>query len=164
MNDFAFDFQSAKEGLLTLEGALTEMLGGLPETESDTEPSGKDLLENPTTRDDIELESIEKGVKGLWNSRASRAVFLEIIQGCKTVGFLVLGLELLCRNTYAYIDSNTTVKSAPAVPEATPYDVGPTRSSRRSVNSWQQEDSSFYEDLPVRSSRRVPRVNYMGLD
>lgn len=164
MRDFAFDFETAKEGLLTLESALTEMLGGLPETDNEDEPSGKELLDNPTKRDDIELETIERGVKGLWNSRGSRAVFLEIMTSCKTVGFLFLGLELLCRNTYAYIDANT-VKGTSVVPEPSSHDVGGTaRSTRRSMNTWQQEDSSFYDDLPVRSSRRVPRVNYVGLD
>jgi len=83
MKDYAFDFETAREGLFTLENALFEMMGGettLQATEGDSVVDAKDLLENPLTRDDIELESIDKGVKGLWSTRASRAVFLEIMK------------------------------------------------------------------------------------
>jgi hypothetical protein len=165
MKDFAFDLETAKEGLLTLESALVEITGGLPENATEEEPSGRALLENPATREDIELESIEKGVKTLWNSRASRAVFLEMMKTCKTVGFLALGFELLIRNAVAYIDANT-IKGTAAAADVRPYEAGASsRSSRRGMNTvWQEEDSMFFDDMPVRSSRRAARVNYMGLD
>jgi hypothetical protein len=186
MKDFAFEFETARDGLLTLENALFEITGGLPPATDHNEPSGKELLENPSTRDDIELESIEKGVKGLWNSRSSRAVFLEIVKSCKTVGFLVLSLELLVRNAMAYISANTAKGSAVASAatasslmeaEFTPYDLGTApRSSRRSsaaaaassssTSAWHDDRSyAYYDDHPVsRPSRRAGRVNYAGLD
>jgi hypothetical protein len=77
MKDYAFDFQTVLEGLLTLENAFFELLGGFPGENGDT-PSAKELLDNPTTRCDIELETMDNSCSGLWNSRASRVVFLEI--------------------------------------------------------------------------------------
>jgi hypothetical protein len=78
MKDYAFDFQAIREGLLTLENAFFELAGGVP-VENDESTSGKDLLNNPKTRNDIELESLDKDATGLWNSRDSRSVFLEIV-------------------------------------------------------------------------------------
>jgi hypothetical protein len=164
MKDFAFDLQTAKEGLMTLESALVEMTGGRPESAGEEEPSGRALLDNPSTREDIELESIDKALKTLWNSRASRAVFLEIMKTCQTVGFLALGFELLTRNTVAYIDANT-VKGSAAAAEVRPYEAAvSSRGARRGATFWQDEDSAFFDDMPARSSRRATRVNYMGLD
>ena len=82
MRDFAFDFETARDGLLSMEAAFFELTGGFPEANSngDTERSGRELLDDPVTREDIELESIEKTVNGLWNSPASRAIFLEIVK------------------------------------------------------------------------------------
>eukprot|EP00980_Cylindrotheca_fusiformis_P016752 scaffold5048_cov121-Cylindrotheca_fusiformis.AAC.3 len=81
MRDFAFDFETAREGLLTFEKALLELTGGFgDDSDVDNSRSGRELLENPTTREDIELESLEKGINGLWNSRESRNVFLEIVK------------------------------------------------------------------------------------
>ena len=80
MKDFAFDFKSVKEGLLTLENAFFQLTGGFPETGDTEEPSGRDLLDNPTTREDIELESIEKNITCIWASKASRNIFLEIMK------------------------------------------------------------------------------------
>ncbi len=78
MREYSFDFETAKNGFLTLENAFNELIGGeFPEETSF--PSAKELLSNPETREDIELESIETGVSGLWSSRASREVFLEIV-------------------------------------------------------------------------------------
>jgi hypothetical protein len=77
MKDYAFDFQTVREGLLSLESAFFELLGGFPGENGDT-PSAKELLDNPATRCDIELETMDNSGSGLWNSRASRAVFLEI--------------------------------------------------------------------------------------
>jgi predicted metal-binding transcription factor (methanogenesis marker protein 9) len=86
MKDFAFDFETVREGLLTLEAAFHELTGGFPgkngeNTNGDAvHRSGKELLDDPTVRNDIELESLEKSILGLWNSKASRAIFLEIVK------------------------------------------------------------------------------------
>jgi hypothetical protein len=81
MRDFAFDFETAKEGLLTLENALFELTGGFGDDATvENTRSGRELLDNPVTREDIELESLEKGINGLWNARESRNVFLEIVK------------------------------------------------------------------------------------
>jgi hypothetical protein len=91
MKDYAFDFESVKEGLLTLEYALFEMTGGLTETPNGDEgPSGRELLDNPATRDDIELESIEKTITCIWASKASRNIFLEIMKCESTKAFKML--------------------------------------------------------------------------
>ena len=82
MKDYAFDFDTAKEGLLTLEGAFVELSGTFGGENGDGDGdarSGKDILEDTVARNDIELESIER-VSGIWNSKASRAVFLEIVK------------------------------------------------------------------------------------
>lgn len=80
MRDFAFDFETAREGLETFEKALLELTGGFPDDAAHTSRGGRELLDNPVTREDIELESLEKGIKGLWNSRETRNVFLEIVK------------------------------------------------------------------------------------
>ena len=79
MKDYAFDFKAVQEGLLTLESAFHELMGGTPNEEVKT--TGKEILENPATRDDVELESLgNKNINGLWNSDESRAVFYEIVR------------------------------------------------------------------------------------
>ena len=79
MKDYTFDFPSAREGLLTLENAFYELMGGSPEDGMDL--NGQELLDNPKTRDDIELESLDnKSITGLWNSPESRAVFYTIVR------------------------------------------------------------------------------------
>lgn len=89
MKDYCFDLRTARDALLTLENALFELTGGIPEDPSDPQPDGKALLNNEATRVDIELESIDKSVNALWNSRESRAIFHEIVQ-CESVAFLNL--------------------------------------------------------------------------
>jgi hypothetical protein len=82
MRDYAFDLQTAREGMLTLESSFFELIGGEIKQEANdnsTTMSGKELLNNPKTREDIELESIDTNVSGLWSSQASRNVFLEIV-------------------------------------------------------------------------------------
>jgi hypothetical protein len=79
MKDYAFDFQTVREGLLTLENAFFELMGGSKDDSEKSQRSGKELLEDPSTREDIELESIDTNISGLWNSRASRNVFIEIV-------------------------------------------------------------------------------------
>jgi DDT domain/Williams-Beuren syndrome DDT (WSD), D-TOX E motif len=80
MRDYAFEFQTVKEGLLTLEKGFLELIGGTLKENPEGEKSAKEVLENPATREDIELESsIDASISSLWNSKASRAVFLEIV-------------------------------------------------------------------------------------
>lgn len=79
MRDYAFEFQTVKEGLLTLEKAFLDLIGGTLKADPDGEKTARELLDNPATREDIELESIDVSVSGLWNSKASRNVFLEIV-------------------------------------------------------------------------------------
>ena len=80
MKDYAFDIETAREGLLTLEGAFVELSGTFAsENGGGDERTGKEILDDPVARNDIELESIER-VPGIWNSKASRAIFLEIVK------------------------------------------------------------------------------------
>ena len=130
MKDYTFDFPSAREGLLTLESAFHELMDGVPNEE--VKSNGKEILQNPKTRDDIELESIDsKSIVGLWNSADSRAVFYEIVNSCKTTGFLALAFDLLCRNTIAYLSAHKllNVKAEPT------YRDLPPRTTRR-MNAW----------------------------
>jgi len=109
-------FEAVRDGLLTFENAVFELTGGFiaDEEKKDDEGSsnqvslnslsGKDLLYDETSRFDIELESLGRDVKGLWNSPDTRQIFREIISTSKTVSVLALGLDLICRNAQAYID------------------------------------------------------------
>merc|ERR1712130_519289 len=97
--------------------------------------SAKDILDNPEKRFDIELESIEKNTT-LWNSRQSREVFLYIMQESSTTGFLALGLDLILRNCWAYVNANKP-SGRRAVPLYEEPSVPTTRSTRR-MNAWQQ--------------------------
>ena len=86
MKDYAFDFQTVRDGLMTLEKAFFDITGGFPGGETSTR-SGRELLDDPNARPDIELESMPEAGKSLgsiWSSLESRAVFLEIIQ-CKFI-------------------------------------------------------------------------------
>lgn len=82
MKDYTFDFRTAREGLLTLENAFFELMTLYPEAINNPISGGKEILDNPATRNDIELESsVEaKSISGLWNSSESRAVFYEIVK------------------------------------------------------------------------------------
>ncbi|CAJ1925855.1 unnamed protein product [Cylindrotheca closterium] len=146
MRDFAFDFETARDGLLTFESALFELTGGFPGDDNGEEGrSGRSLLDNKVTREDIELESLEKGMNRLWNSRESRNVFHEIVKSAKTVGFLVLALDLVCRNAYVYLEANK-IKTTSTRSSAYGSSVG---------DSWQQQaDVSYYEEPTSRRSRR----------
>ena len=82
---------------MTLENAFLELTGGPPAETSDVpELSGRQILDDPLTREDIELESIENAVVGLWNDRASRAVFLEIVKCKLTLCCAMLGMIQCC--------------------------------------------------------------------
>jgi Williams-Beuren syndrome DDT (WSD), D-TOX E motif/DDT domain len=116
MKDYAFDFHTARQGLLTLENAFFELTGEFERYDasvknSSTTPDAKALLADPVSRVEIELESIEKSVEGLWNSPASRAVYIEIVSNCETTGFLGLALDLLCRNTTRYLEKHKLVNT-----------------------------------------------------
>jgi hypothetical protein len=79
MRDYAFEFQTVKDGLLTLEKAFVELVGGTLKEDANGEKTARELLDNPATREDIELESIDTTISALWNSKASRDVFIEIV-------------------------------------------------------------------------------------
>jgi hypothetical protein len=102
MREYSFDFQTAREGLVTLENAFFELIGGefKKETNGNSTPSAKELLNNPRTREDIELESIDTGVSGLWSSQASRNVFLEIISSkCNVLKLFEISSSIpMCHN------------------------------------------------------------------
>jgi len=168
MREYSFDFGTARDGLLTLESAFFELIGGefKEDTNGNSSLSAKELLSNPETREDIELESIETGVSGLWSSQASRDVFLEIVSNIKSIGFLTLALELMCRNTRSYLAANN-VKGAVAAPASTmqggyeQYAPLPMRTTRR-MNAWQQSQEAEWEQPrlgSIRSTRRA-NVNY----
>jgi DDT domain/Williams-Beuren syndrome DDT (WSD), D-TOX E motif len=185
MKEYSFDFQTVKDGLFTLEKAIFELTGGYfdgGDDNDDSGPSGQELLDDPVRREDIELESIHDTDSGLWNSRESRKVFLEILRRSQTVGILFLALELVCRNTRVYIVKNgaggkagrrttAAVSGEGGVPGYEQYVPLPQRTTRR-MNAWQQEqsthDASFWSE-PVSASgggrrgRRAP-VSYAEPD
>jgi hypothetical protein len=146
MKNFAYDFQTVQKGLLTLENAFFELTAGFSEYESAQEIVGdiQDILDDPVQRVDIELESIENSVPGLWNSPLSRAVFIQIVSTCKTTGFLALGLDLLCRNTTKYLHRHKLV-NALAEQSANGFPTMTTSRTTRRQNAWQQQQSSKQE-------------------
>merc|ERR1712129_473250 len=81
--------------------------------------SGKDLLYDPISRFDIELESMGNEIKGLWNGSDAREIFQEIISLSKTVSVLALGLDLICRNAQAYINRTKSSVVQPTYTEQT---------------------------------------------
>eukprot|EP00525_Craspedostauros_australis_P013865 CAMPEP_0198111212 /NCGR_PEP_ID=MMETSP1442-20131203/3193_1 /TAXON_ID= /ORGANISM="Craspedostauros australis, Strain CCMP3328" /LENGTH=252 /DNA_ID=CAMNT_0043767565 /DNA_START=9 /DNA_END=764 /DNA_ORIENTATION=+ len=139
MKDFTFEFHSVREGLLTLENAFFELTGGLIGGPAET-LSAQEMLANADTRRDIELESLEKTVSGIWNSHASRAIFIDIMKNATSLGFLWLGLELLVRNTRAYLDAT---KPAKATQQESYYEQAPMRVTRR-MNAWQQANQNSW--------------------
>ena len=117
LREHGHSFEAVRDGLLTFENAVFELTGGFIADEEKREEEevsvnkgklisfkGKDLLADETSRFDIELESLGRDVKGLWNSYDTRQIFREIIASSKTVSVLALGLDLVCRNAQAYID------------------------------------------------------------
>ena len=154
MKDYAFDFQTVKQGLMTLEGAFFELTGEFTEYENipEEEPDAKALLDDPATRIDIELETIEKNVPGLWNSKATRLVFREIVSSSRTTGVLALCLDLLCRNTMKYLQKHKLLSSKRDETD----DLGeyayldePMASRRtRGMNQWQRQKKVInYEEF-----------------
>jgi hypothetical protein len=109
------------------------------------------ILKDPTTVFDIELESIEKNLLGLWNSPIVRAVFLYIVEQAKTTGFLSLALDLLCRNTMKYLQTHNllnvrTSSSSDRHFNSSSYASAEIQSSRtkRRMNAWQQQQETYY--------------------
>mmetsp|Transcript_14924 Transcript_14924/g.36626 ORF Transcript_14924/g.36626 Transcript_14924/m.36626 type:complete len:1594 (+) Transcript_14924:381-5162(+) len=182
MKDYSFDFQTVKGGLFTLEKAIFEMTGAFNDGSTDEEdsgPSGKELLDDPAKREDIELESIHDTNSGLWNSRESRKIFLEILNRSQTVGLLFLALELICRNSRVYIvkhggGSKVGRRATPAETAGVGFEQYaplPQRTTRR-MNAWQQgqaaHDASFWAEAAgieggERRGRRAP-VSYAEPD
>ena len=135
MKDYAFDTETVKQGLLTLETAFFHLTGefedyNLPNNET---PDAVQLLEDPASRVEIELES-EKTVQGLWNAPSSRAVFIEIVTRAATTGLLALALELLCRNTQKYLKKHGLLNTRT---RETSFEELPSRRTRRK-NAWQE--------------------------
>jgi hypothetical protein len=146
MRDECYDLETAKTGLLTMETAFFELTGEFPESMAPSNRSAREILEDPSARFDIELESIEKSTTTLWNSRQSRDVFLEIIRNSKTTGFLALGLDLLCRNCWAYVEASKPRgrSAAAATTSASAYELAPGRRSTRRMNAWQQMNEDWF--------------------
>jgi hypothetical protein len=137
MKDYAYDFQTVKQGLLTLETAFFELTGEFSEYENADDPPDdvKALLDDPAARFDIELESIEK-IPGLWNSPTSRAVYHHIVSEAKTTGFLALALDLLVRNTIKFLHTHKLLN---AVSDVDSGAVVSGRRTTRRMNAWQQQ-------------------------
>lgn len=143
MKDYAYDFQTVKQGLLTLETAFFELTGEFTDYENLQEPGDVEALLNDSKAVfDIELESMEKNLPGLWNSSTSRAVFLHIVNGSKTTGFLALALDLLCRNTMKYLQTHNLLNVRGGDNAAAAMATS-NRTTRR-MNAWQQQQSSWH--------------------
>jgi hypothetical protein len=162
MKDYAYDFATARQGLVTLENAFFELTGGFADYEgvpSDAAAiaaaDAQRLLADPKTRNDIELETIEK-VPGLWNSPTSRGVFLYLVQGSGTTGFLALALDQLCRNTVKYLQTHKLLKGNGGTgsdPPSHPFSsslyeeelLAVSQRRTRGMNSWQRKQVNYEE-------------------
>ncbi|GAX22610.1 hypothetical protein FisN_14Hh243 [Fistulifera solaris] len=145
MKDFAYDFATTKQGLLTLEQAFFELTLGFSEYQNAPEEVDvQAALDDPTQRIEIELESIEKSAPGLWNTPLSRAVFIEIVSKCTTTGFLALAFDLLCRNTLKYLQRHRLLDVRPERDLSSYQTFVGSRTTRR-MNAWQQQQDAYYE-------------------
>jgi hypothetical protein len=111
LKDYCFDLRTARDALLTLENALFELTGGIPEAPSDPQPDARNLLNDEVARNDIELESIDKSVNALWNSRESRAIFREIVE---SESFFLVSPVITCEKLLFDTISHDTFPSIPA--------------------------------------------------
>ena len=70
MRDYAYDFETVKQGLLTLEGAVFDLTGGFSDYKNIREELGDipSLLQGNEKLFDVELESMDFDLPGLWNS------------------------------------------------------------------------------------------------
>lgn len=141
MKDYAYDFQTVQQGLLTLENALFELTDEFKEYSNvDTkEVDAEALLRDPTAVFDLELESMEKDLPGLWNSPTSRAVFIHIVGKATSTGVLALALDLLYRNTTKYLQNHKllNIKSESELSAMVP------RNTRRR-NAWQTMSADWF--------------------
>lgn len=146
MKDYAFDLSTVKQGLLTLESAFFQLTGEFDEYENTGEaPDVQALLSNPATRVELELETIEKSVPGLWNSTASRAVFIQIVSNCNTTGFLALAFDLLCRNTIKYLRKHKILDIKTEIEvDSFAFDAVAGRRTRRQQANY---NDNIYDDL-----------------
>jgi Williams-Beuren syndrome DDT (WSD), D-TOX E motif len=154
MKDYAYDFQTVRDGLLTLENAFFELTGKFNENgnvQDCDSIDGNALLKDASSLAEVELESIEKGL-GLWNSPSSRAVFHAIVKDSKTTGVLALALDLLVRNTTKFLQTHKLLsvrssRSSAEVASLSSHDISsrPVRSTRR-MNAWQQQQQNEDED------------------
>lgn len=147
MKEFAFDFETARQGLLTLENAFFELTSSFEGSDymDENVPDVKALLEDENARHDLELETIEKGVKTLWNSPTARAVFIEIVNRCSTTGMLALALDLLCRNTTKFLQTHKLLNVK--TESASWFDEPVTGRRTRRQNAWQQKQPVNYEEF-----------------
>jgi hypothetical protein len=141
MKDYAYDFETVKQGLLTLENAIFDLTGQFSEYK-DVEKAGdvELLLSDRNALFDIELESIEKNVPGLWNSPTCRDIFVHIVNQSKTTGVLALALDLLYRNTTKYMHTHKLLNVRTEVSSS---DATSTRTTRR-MNAWQQQQQEAW--------------------
>lgn len=147
MKDYAFDLPTVRQGLLTLEKAFFDLTSGFAGYENipEEEPDVKSILADAEKRHDVELETIEKGIPGIWNNPTSRLVYIEIVSACSTTGFLALALDLLCRNTMKFLQTHKLLNVRA---ESDFYDEVPTTTRRtRRMNAWQQKQQVSYEEF-----------------
>jgi Williams-Beuren syndrome DDT (WSD), D-TOX E motif len=164
MKDYAYDFPTVRQGLLSLETAFFELTGQFSEylnVVDDVVIDGDRLLNDEQSAYEIELESIEKSVPGLWNSPFSRAVYIAIVNRSSTTGVLALALDLLVHNTLQYLQTHklvstrtsrssfgTTERSGIANFAETSNTRRPLRATRR-MNTWQQQQHNDEDEDAV---------------
>uniref|UniRef100_A0A7S2KV84 Uncharacterized protein n=1 Tax=Leptocylindrus danicus TaxID=163516 RepID=A0A7S2KV84_9STRA len=124
-------FSIVQSCLVTLENAMYDLIDGIDHdcvatpsnildaatnnNEAESSSNGDnihELLQSPSFRSELELESIGQKMTSLWTSAQVRSVFLAIVQHATELGVLALCLDLLQRNCTAYIKSNTVKKSS----------------------------------------------------
>lgn len=143
MRDGCHDLQTVKTGLFTLEDAFFQLTGGFPDSMAAPNRCAKDILDDVNMRFDVELESIDKNTT-LWNSRESREVFLHIIRESSTTGFLALGLDLVFRNCWAYVNANKPSGTTRRAVSTIDASSAPSTRSTRRMNAWQQASQDWY--------------------
>lgn len=157
------DINTLRDGILTLEDAFHELCGEPVQKEDDeNKKSPRELLDDEILRCDIELESLGQKISGLWHCYDSRAVFREIISNSNSLGIYALGLDLICRNTQAYLDATKPTNTRKSTNyfanqyeqqgmyatssgriTRSAYSTDPQSSSGRRLNSWQQQHSDY---------------------
>jgi len=192
LRDEGHKMEVVRTCLVSLEGAIFDLIETMyAETSNNHNSDGyqdsmtitpssevttttKDMLVDAVFRSDIELESIgQQKIISLWTSKEVRSVFLAILKYSEDVGVLALGLDLLCRNCFAFIDANTVKKASRSnkgrvveeyyyVDEFNqPHSATSTtgggfgmgtsmnmrRTSSRRKSNWQQQQEGFYTDF-----------------